>query len=141
MEGEPELPAPSAEAKFFNHDQGRSININPDSINLSRSFNTTSTFNSSASSSSYSPPDFVRDIQATFKRHRPVGIVCFLLLLMCVAVARGFKHARIELGDHELGKIRNRMRKKMGIFSCSLYLTVFPCSNDLEFWILLTVDG
>ncbi|XP_042012049.1 serine/threonine-protein kinase MPS1-like isoform X2 [Salvia splendens] len=75
MEGEPELPAPSAEAKFLNHEQSRPININPDSINLSRSFNTTSTYNSSASSSSHSPPDFVRDIQAAFKRHRPVAVM------------------------------------------------------------------
>ncbi|KAL1543878.1 dual-specificity kinase [Salvia divinorum] len=73
MEGEPELRAPPAEAKFFNHEQSRPISINPDSINLSRSFNTTSTYNSSASSSSHSPPDFVRDIQAAFKRHRPVA--------------------------------------------------------------------
>ncbi|KAG6435971.1 hypothetical protein SASPL_100852 [Salvia splendens] len=75
MEGEPELPAPSAEAKFFNHEQSRPININSDSINLSRSFNTTSTYNSSTSSSSHSPPDFVRDIQAAFKRHRPVAVM------------------------------------------------------------------
>ncbi|KAG6388727.1 hypothetical protein SASPL_150159 [Salvia splendens] len=42
-----------------------------------RSFNATSTSNStsSSSSSSRSTPGFVRDMQAAFKRHRPVGIV------------------------------------------------------------------
>ncbi|XP_057795838.1 serine/threonine-protein kinase MPS1 isoform X2 [Salvia miltiorrhiza] len=74
MEGEPDLPAPPAEAKFFNPKQSRPITINPDSINLSRSFNTSSTYNST-SSSSQSPPDFVRDIQAAFKRHRPVAVM------------------------------------------------------------------
>ncbi|KAL1533670.1 dual-specificity kinase [Salvia divinorum] len=76
MEGEPDLPAAPAEAKFFNPVQSRPININPDSINLSRSFNTTSTSNSSSSSSSSRyTPDFVRDIQAAFKRHRPVAVM------------------------------------------------------------------
>ncbi|KAH6782727.1 putative protein kinase 1 [Perilla frutescens var. frutescens] len=73
MEGEPDLPAPHAEAKFFNPKQSRPININPDSINLSRSFNTTSTCSSTTSSSSPSPPDFVRHLQAAFKRHRTLG--------------------------------------------------------------------
>ncbi|KAK6114808.1 hypothetical protein DH2020_007077 [Rehmannia glutinosa] len=72
MEGEPDLPAPPAEAKFFNPNRSRPININhPDSINLSRTFNTTCT--STTSSSSSSPPDLVRHVQAAFKRHRPLG--------------------------------------------------------------------
>ncbi|XP_042034262.1 serine/threonine-protein kinase MPS1-like [Salvia splendens] len=46
-------------------------------INHSRSFNATSTSNStsSSSSSSRSTPGFVRDMQAAFKRHRPVAVM------------------------------------------------------------------
>ncbi|KAL2231960.1 UNVERIFIED_CONTAM: Serine/threonine-protein kinase MPS1 [Sesamum indicum] len=73
MEGEPDLPAPAAEAKFFKPNPSHPININPDSIYLSRSFNTTSTCTSTASSSSSSPPDLVRQFQAAFKRHRPIA--------------------------------------------------------------------
>lgn len=73
MEGEPDLPPPPAEAKFFKPNQSRPISINPDSIHLSRSFNTTCT--STTSSSSSSPPDLVRHMQAAFKRHRTHGIV------------------------------------------------------------------
>ncbi|GFQ02435.1 probable serine/threonine-protein kinase mps1 [Phtheirospermum japonicum] len=74
MEGEPELPAPlPPEAKFFKPDPTRPINIYPDSFNLSRSFNTTST--STTSSSPSSPPDLVRHAQAAFKRHRPLGMM------------------------------------------------------------------
>ncbi|KAL0314271.1 UNVERIFIED_CONTAM: Serine/threonine-protein kinase MPS1 [Sesamum angustifolium] len=73
MEGEPDLPAPAAEEKFFKPNPSHPININPDSIYLSRSFNTTSTCTSTASSSSSSPPDLVRQFQAAFKRHRPIG--------------------------------------------------------------------
>ncbi|XP_011097727.2 LOW QUALITY PROTEIN: uncharacterized protein LOC105176570 [Sesamum indicum] len=75
MEGEPDLPAPAAEAKFFKPNPSHPININPDSIYLSRSFNTTSTCTSTASSSSSSPPDLVRQFQAAFKRHRPIGMM------------------------------------------------------------------
>ncbi|KAL0438046.1 UNVERIFIED_CONTAM: Serine/threonine-protein kinase MPS1 [Sesamum latifolium] len=75
MEGEPDLPAPGAEAKFFKPNPSNPININPDSIYLSRSFNTTSTCTSTASSSSSSPPDLVRQFQAAFKRHRPIGMM------------------------------------------------------------------
>ncbi|PIN12989.1 serine/threonine and tyrosine kinase [Handroanthus impetiginosus] len=75
MEGEPDLPAPPPEAKFFKPNLSRPININPESINLSRSFNTTSTCTSTTSSSSSSPPDLVRHVQAAFKRHRPLGMM------------------------------------------------------------------
>ncbi|KAL0326234.1 UNVERIFIED_CONTAM: hypothetical protein Sradi_5192700 [Sesamum radiatum] len=48
MEGEPDLPAPAAEEKFFKPNPSHPININPDSIYLSRSFTTcTSTASSS----------------------------------------------------------------------------------------------
>ncbi|KAL2467512.1 putative protein kinase 1 [Forsythia ovata] len=73
MEGEPDLPAPPAAAKFTRLNLSRPININSDSINLSRTFNTTSTCTSTTSSSSSSPPDLVRHVQAAFKRHRPLG--------------------------------------------------------------------
>ncbi|KAL7155950.1 hypothetical protein ABFS83_03G110500 [Erythranthe nasuta] len=72
MEGESDLPA---EAKFLNPNSSRPININTDSNNLSRSFNTTSTCTSTTSSSSSSPPDLVRQVQAAFKRHRPLGMM------------------------------------------------------------------
>ncbi|KAL8485507.1 hypothetical protein ACS0TY_027699 [Phlomoides rotata] len=75
MEGEPDLPAPPAEARFFKPYQSRPISINPDSINLSRSFNTTSTCTSTTNSSSSSPPDLVRHMQAAFKRHRTHGMM------------------------------------------------------------------
>ncbi|KAI3464465.1 hypothetical protein Pfo_021128 [Paulownia fortunei] len=75
MEGEPDLPAPPAEAKLFNPNPSRPININPESINLSRSFNATSNCTSTTSSSSSSPPDLVRHVQAAFKRHRPLGMM------------------------------------------------------------------
>ncbi|KAK4391130.1 Serine/threonine-protein kinase MPS1 [Sesamum angolense] len=75
MEGEPDLPAPAAEEKFFKPNPSHPININPDSIYLSRSFNTTSTCTSTASSSSSSPPDLVRQFQAAFKRHRPIDLI------------------------------------------------------------------
>ncbi|EYU22921.1 hypothetical protein MIMGU_mgv1a023135mg [Erythranthe guttata] len=72
MEGESDLPA---EEKFLNPNSSRPININTDSNNLSRSFNTTSTCTSTTSSSSSSPPDLVRQVQAAFKRHRPLGMM------------------------------------------------------------------
>ncbi|XP_022894785.1 probable serine/threonine-protein kinase mps1 isoform X2 [Olea europaea var. sylvestris] len=73
MEGEPDLPAPPAAEKFTRLNLSRPININPDSISLNRTFNTTSTCTSTTSSSSSSPPDFVRHVQAAFKRHRSLG--------------------------------------------------------------------
>ncbi|CAI9778113.1 unnamed protein product [Fraxinus pennsylvanica] len=73
MEGEPDLPDPAAAAKFTRLNLSHPININPDSIYLSRTFNTTSTCTSTTSSSSSSPPDLVRHVQAAFKRHRPLG--------------------------------------------------------------------
>ncbi|GER49218.1 kinase family protein [Striga asiatica] len=73
MEGEPDLPDPPPEAKFFNPNTSRPINIHPESINLSRTFNTTCS--STTSSSSSSPPDLVRHVQAAFKRHRPLGMM------------------------------------------------------------------
>ncbi|CAA0827868.1 putative protein kinase 1 [Striga hermonthica] len=73
MEGEPDLPDPPPEAKFFNPNASRPINIQPESINLSRTFNTTCS--STTSSSSSSPPDLVRHVQAAFKRHRPLGMM------------------------------------------------------------------
>ncbi|KAL6525151.1 hypothetical protein OROMI_030744 [Orobanche minor] len=73
MEGEPDLPAPPPEAKFFNPNASRPINIYPDSFNISRSFSTTCT--STTSSSSSSPPDLVRHFQAASKRHRPLGML------------------------------------------------------------------
>ncbi|PIN00063.1 hypothetical protein CDL12_27434 [Handroanthus impetiginosus] len=73
MEGEADLPAPLAEAKFFEANLSRPINVNPDSISLSHSFSATSTYSSTTSSSSSSPPDLVRNVQAAFKRHRSLG--------------------------------------------------------------------
>ncbi|KAL3839976.1 hypothetical protein ACJIZ3_024567 [Penstemon smallii] len=68
MEGEPDLPSPPAEEKF-KPNLSRPISINPDSSNLSRSFNATSTcISTSSSSSSSSPPEFVRHVQAAIKR-------------------------------------------------------------------------
>ncbi|KAG8389715.1 hypothetical protein BUALT_Bualt01G0007500 [Buddleja alternifolia] len=55
-------------------DRSHPISVNPDSINLSHTFNTTSTFTSTTSSSSSSTPDWVRHAQAAVKRHRPVGL-------------------------------------------------------------------
>ncbi|XP_051139045.1 serine/threonine-protein kinase MPS1 isoform X2 [Andrographis paniculata] len=75
MEREPDPPAPPPESKFFKPSPGVPINVNPDYINLSRSFNTFSTCSSTTSSSSSSPPDLVRHIQAAFKRHRPLGMM------------------------------------------------------------------
>ncbi|GER37766.1 kinase family protein [Striga asiatica] len=73
MEGETDLPdPPPLEAKFFNPNPSRPISVHPDSVNLSRTFNTTC---SSTSSSSSSPPDLVRHFQAAFKRHRPSGMM------------------------------------------------------------------
>nr|GMD81904.1 serine/threonine-protein kinase mph1 isoform X1 [Ipomoea batatas] len=60
MEREANLPVPPAAAT-----SGVPVRpINPDSAKLTRSSN---------SSSSSSPPDFLRDVQAAFKRHRPLG--------------------------------------------------------------------
>ncbi|XP_019180032.1 PREDICTED: MAP kinase kinase MKK1/SSP32 isoform X2 [Ipomoea nil] len=60
MEREANLPVPPAAAT-----SGVPVRpINPDSANVTRS---------SYSSSSSSPPDFLRDVQAAFKRHRPLG--------------------------------------------------------------------
>ncbi|XP_022880184.1 protein kinase 3-like isoform X2 [Olea europaea var. sylvestris] len=75
MEGEPDLQAPPAGETFTSLNLSRPININPDSINLSRTFNTTSTCTSATSCSSSSPPDLVRHVQAAFKRHRPLGML------------------------------------------------------------------
>ncbi|XP_031099171.1 serine/threonine-protein kinase MPS1 isoform X2 [Ipomoea triloba] len=59
MEREANLPVPPAAAT-----SGVPVRpINPDSAKLTRSSN----------SSSSSPPDFLRDVQAAFKRHRPLG--------------------------------------------------------------------
>ncbi|KAL8030920.1 hypothetical protein ABFX02_14G317700 [Erythranthe guttata] len=62
-----------SDEKFFNPNLSRPININPESINHSHSSNATSTYTSTTSSSSSSPPDLVRQVQAAFKRHRPIG--------------------------------------------------------------------
>ena len=66
MDGEANLPAPSAT------DKSLSRPIVPDS-HQSRSI-TSSSSSSSSSFYSSSPPDFLRHVQAAFKRHRPLGI-------------------------------------------------------------------
>ncbi|KAK4493189.1 hypothetical protein RD792_017952 [Penstemon davidsonii] len=71
MKGEPELPTPPAKSKFLKPNLSRPISINPDSTNLSRTFNTTCT--STTSSSSSSTPELVRHVQAAFKRNRALG--------------------------------------------------------------------
>ncbi|WKA09488.1 hypothetical protein VitviT2T_027128 [Vitis vinifera] len=67
MDGEANLPAPSASANNLSRP------ILPDSYQ-NRSI-TSSSSSSSSSSSFYSssPPDFLRHVQAAFKRHRPLG--------------------------------------------------------------------
>ncbi|KAL0351439.1 UNVERIFIED_CONTAM: Serine/threonine-protein kinase MPS1 [Sesamum calycinum] len=97
MEGEPDLPAPAAEEKFFKPNPSHPININPDSIYLSRSFNTTSTCTSTASSSSSSPPDLVRQFQAAFKRHRPI----------CTMQSNGIRPRRMLVPQQETSKESN----------------------------------
>ncbi|KAA8546364.1 hypothetical protein F0562_002897 [Nyssa sinensis] len=68
MDGEANLPAPPAPTSIKNN---LFRPINPES-NLSRSFTSTSS-SSSYSFASSSPPDFLRNVQAAFKRHRPLG--------------------------------------------------------------------
>ncbi|XAR62614.1 Mitogen-activated protein kinase kinase [Bertholletia excelsa] len=71
MDGEANLlplpaPPPSASAK-----NNLVLPNYPESVNISRSF--TSTSSSSSSFSSSSPQGFARQVQAAFKRHRPLG--------------------------------------------------------------------
>ncbi|KZV42819.1 serine/threonine-protein kinase mph1 [Dorcoceras hygrometricum] len=77
MEGEPDLPPPPppADSNFFKPKPNRPISGHPDSINISRSFNTISTCTSTTSISSSSPRDLVRQVQAAFKRHHSLGML------------------------------------------------------------------
>ncbi|KAA8538547.1 hypothetical protein F0562_028155 [Nyssa sinensis] len=68
MDGEANLPVPSGPTLTKNNLYRL---INPESI-FSRSLTSTSSSSSSSFSSS-SPPDFLRHVQAAFKRHRPLG--------------------------------------------------------------------
>ncbi|XP_073146728.1 serine/threonine-protein kinase MPS1 [Henckelia pumila] len=76
MEGEPDLPPPPpADSNFFKPKSSRPISVHPDSIHLSRSFNTISTCTSTTSVSSSSPQELVRQVQAAFKRHHSLGML------------------------------------------------------------------
>lgn len=61
MDGDPNHLAPST--------------TNPIAHRSFTSSNTTSSSSSSSSLSSFSPPTFVRDVHAAFKRHRPIGTI------------------------------------------------------------------
>ncbi|KAM7514941.1 hypothetical protein LguiA_004524 [Lonicera macranthoides] len=69
-DGEAKIPVPPPLIR--NDNLLRPINTDPS--NLSRTFNTT-TSSTSTSSSSSSSPVFFRDLQAAFKRHRPLGMM------------------------------------------------------------------
>lgn len=67
MDGEAKLPVRAVAPRNLIRPVGPS---NPD---------TTSSSSSSTLSSSNSPPGLFRDLQAAFKRHRPIGTYCFNL--------------------------------------------------------------
>ncbi|XP_073063215.1 serine/threonine-protein kinase MPS1-like isoform X1 [Primulina eburnea] len=77
MEEEPDLPPPPppADSNFFKPKSSCPISVHPDSINISRSFNTISTCTSTTSVSSSSPQDLVRQVQAAFRRHHSLGML------------------------------------------------------------------